>query len=179
MNWEAIGALGEVLGAAGVVVSLLYLASQVRQNTLAMRATSAASAAGSMREIIGPFLVDPARSGLVARGFEDPTSLSADEKAFMVNVSFNLLRQWETLHFQYVNGIAEGQLFDSYEDLYSQYMASPLLSEYWALRRTMFTPRFRDYIDALMADDRSESLRYGEVTSALGGSEAETSSGAL
>jgi hypothetical protein len=30
MNWEAIGAIGEVVGAAGVVATLLYLAVQVR-----------------------------------------------------------------------------------------------------------------------------------------------------
>jgi len=32
MNWDAIGAVGEVLGALAVVVSLVYLATQVRQN---------------------------------------------------------------------------------------------------------------------------------------------------
>ena len=29
MNWEAIGAIGEMVGALGVVVSLVYLASQI------------------------------------------------------------------------------------------------------------------------------------------------------
>jgi len=32
MNWEAIGALGEVIGALAVVASLIYLASQIRHN---------------------------------------------------------------------------------------------------------------------------------------------------
>jgi len=32
MNWDAIGAVGEVVGAIGVIVSLLYLASQVRHS---------------------------------------------------------------------------------------------------------------------------------------------------
>ena len=31
MNWEAIGSVAEVVGAIGVIVSLLYLAIQVRQ----------------------------------------------------------------------------------------------------------------------------------------------------
>ena len=30
MNWERTGPLAEVVGAAGVIVSLLYLATQVR-----------------------------------------------------------------------------------------------------------------------------------------------------
>ena len=33
MNWEAIGAVGETVGGIGVIVTLIYLAIQVRQNT--------------------------------------------------------------------------------------------------------------------------------------------------
>ena len=32
MNWEAIGAIGEMLGAAVVFASVLYLAAQVRHS---------------------------------------------------------------------------------------------------------------------------------------------------
>ena len=31
MNWDAIGAVGEIVGAFAVVVSLIYLALQIRQ----------------------------------------------------------------------------------------------------------------------------------------------------
>ena len=40
MNWDAIGAIAERLGAIGVVVSLLYLATQIRQNTKSVRAAA-------------------------------------------------------------------------------------------------------------------------------------------
>ena len=33
MNWEAVGAIGEIVGAIAVVLSLVYLAAQIRQNT--------------------------------------------------------------------------------------------------------------------------------------------------
>ena len=33
MNWDAIGAVAEALGAIGVMLTLLYLAFQTRQNT--------------------------------------------------------------------------------------------------------------------------------------------------
>ena len=36
MNWEAIGAVGEVIGALAVVVTLLYLARQSKNNTSAI-----------------------------------------------------------------------------------------------------------------------------------------------
>ena len=37
MNWEALGALAESLGAVGVIVTLVYLAFQIRQNTTAIQ----------------------------------------------------------------------------------------------------------------------------------------------
>ena len=36
MNWDAIGALAELLGAAAVVLTLVYLSIQLRQNTRAV-----------------------------------------------------------------------------------------------------------------------------------------------
>ena len=40
MNWDAIGAIGEVSGAVAVVVTLIYLAGQLRQNTQALRSST-------------------------------------------------------------------------------------------------------------------------------------------
>ena len=35
MNWDAIGASAEMLAAIGVIISLVYLAVQMRLNTVA------------------------------------------------------------------------------------------------------------------------------------------------
>ena len=48
MNWEAIGAIGEIVGAIAVVITLLYLASQTKQNTKATHAHATASVATEM-----------------------------------------------------------------------------------------------------------------------------------
>ncbi len=45
MNWEALGAIAELIGGLGVIATLAYLAIQIRQNTRSMRwpATSPSS----------------------------------------------------------------------------------------------------------------------------------------
>ena len=40
MNWDAIGAIGETLGAIAVVVTLIYLAAQIRQNSRFVKAAT-------------------------------------------------------------------------------------------------------------------------------------------
>ncbi len=47
MNWEAIGAAGEILGALAVVASIVYLSSQIRSNTRATKASAGFEAAHS------------------------------------------------------------------------------------------------------------------------------------
>ena len=40
MNWDAIGAIGEIVGAIAVVITLLYLAHQTRINTKAVKTST-------------------------------------------------------------------------------------------------------------------------------------------
>lgn len=40
LNWDAVGATAELVAALGVIVSLLYLATQIRQNTASVRAST-------------------------------------------------------------------------------------------------------------------------------------------
>ena len=40
MNWEAIGAIGDAAGAIGVIVTLIYLAAQIRQSNDLLRSES-------------------------------------------------------------------------------------------------------------------------------------------
>ena len=51
MNWEAIGAVGEVAGAIGVIVTLAFLATQIRQNTTVAKATTRRTLADGMQRL--------------------------------------------------------------------------------------------------------------------------------
>ncbi len=51
MNWEAIGAIGEIVGAAAVVATLGYLALQIRYSSNATKAQSVQAVQQSMIDI--------------------------------------------------------------------------------------------------------------------------------
>lgn len=44
MNWGAVGTIGEIVGAVAVVITLVCLAMQIRQNTKAVQAAAIDSA---------------------------------------------------------------------------------------------------------------------------------------
>jgi hypothetical protein len=50
VDWNAIGAIGEMLGAVAVVITLLYLSKQIRQNTRSVQ-IAVNSLIGSIRSV--------------------------------------------------------------------------------------------------------------------------------
>jgi hypothetical protein len=79
MNWEAIGAIGEVVGAFAVFLSLLYLAIQIRNSRRSDQLAAAAGAASAVDEWIGQIVRDGELYDLYRRGLTDYESLSRSE----------------------------------------------------------------------------------------------------
>ena len=51
LNWDAIGAIGEVVGGVAVIATLLYLAVQIRQNARSVRNAASLSVNEGLAEI--------------------------------------------------------------------------------------------------------------------------------
>ncbi len=52
MNWDAIGAVGEIIGAAAVVISVIYLAIQIKRQTDQARLAATRELAVAWNEIL-------------------------------------------------------------------------------------------------------------------------------
>ena len=80
MNWDAIGAIAELLGAVGVIASLVYLAGQIRQsreqthqNTRALRASTQHDIFENLNDISMRPFGDPANYEAIRIGMADLT----------------------------------------------------------------------------------------------------------
>ena len=56
MNWDAIGAVGEMIGALAVVVTLAYLALQVRTSTMESDANHVSVSSGQFMDVRSRFM---------------------------------------------------------------------------------------------------------------------------
>ena len=80
MNWDAIGAVAELLAAIGVIVSLIYLAVQVRRNTHIQRAANLRDIATELAMTIRCTAANPELASLVLRGLADLDALDPVER---------------------------------------------------------------------------------------------------
>ncbi len=111
MNWEAIGAVGELVGAAGVIATLGYLAFQIRQNTRQMQASAANASAIALRDARRSVYESAEVTEIWLKGMSHPDELSENDF-----YRFRILMQ---------NAI------DSIWDIHSQTKMTDLSTEIW------------------------------------------------
>ena len=87
MNWEAIGAVGEIIGALAVVASLAYLAIQIRHNTKEVEEQNRTHQINTLSDNAGRFthfrtnIISNAEvASIWQRGRHDLNSLSYEER---------------------------------------------------------------------------------------------------
>jgi hypothetical protein len=79
MNWDAIGAAAEFLGATGVIASLIYVAAQVRYSNRASTVQAKLETTRFMTDYGDLLLQYPALHDVRQRGLADLGSLSPEE----------------------------------------------------------------------------------------------------
>lgn len=70
MSWEAAGAIGEIVGAAAVVLTLLYLAAETRKNAQALDATTTREFGFRLSEWAREVARDPELKRISLKGLE-------------------------------------------------------------------------------------------------------------
>jgi len=158
MNWSAIGALGDLIGAVAVFVSLIYLAIQVRQNTNAMRAETAREVVASMRVNNTTVASDPELFRIFSTMTESPGQLSPQERGRATHLLFNHFRSIEDAHHQYAKGNLDEDIWAGWSRTFCDYINSPGWREYWELRRDYFSSTFVRYVDGLTGDRKHMRL---------------------
>jgi hypothetical protein len=131
MSISELGAIGEIIGAVGVIASLIYLSVQIRQNTHAMaegRRLALAQTYQMRADALQQMLVTAADShigAIIVKLAEDGypedigalQRLSAEERGRFRLWQIAQQTHWDNLHFQYQQGFLDEEYFnDSFRE---------------------------------------------------------------
>ncbi len=148
MNWEAIGAIAEILGALAVVGSLLYLAVQIRHGANATQAASRYATAQLTTDILVATTSDAELASILRRGQNDPDSLNDDEGFRFDVLLYAIFDQWETMFSQVQRGAMSKEDWAKYDNsIIGGYLAQPGSQRFWQTASDMYSASFREYVD--------------------------------
>jgi hypothetical protein len=149
VNWEAVSAISQLVGSFAVVLSVLYLGMQGHRSTRVAKLATQDAAATALRDVTKPLMENAELERIWRVGLEDLSALSVEDRARFFHAAYQFLKAFETIHFHYVYGLMDRQLWDGWHGLLRHYVAAPGMAHYWKLRPEVFSERFRKFVNAL------------------------------
>ena len=148
MTFEELGGLGEFISAIAVVASLVYVASQLRQNTRSLRTASFQTVMQTASEHTRLFIQDAAVTALHLRGIESYSALDAVDKQRFGYIMLNTVWSFEVALSLHEEGIyTDSRLQAQLGHLLSE-LTTPGGAEWWEENAARMDRKARDYIDA-------------------------------
>jgi len=147
MNWDAIGAVGEAVGAIGVVATLAYLAVQIRQNTGATRAASHLAIIEALNQGNLAQAQDAELAQIWVSGLKDRGVLTETERQRFDSLCLAYFHVFDSLWYSAKVGTAERDLLLSEEKGFVYLMDSPGVYDWWEANPYAFSPEFRNYME--------------------------------
>jgi hypothetical protein len=148
MNWEAVGAVGEIIGAVAVIVSIIYLALQVRQNTGALRSSATNSASEGAAALYQTLCRDPDLAMIFVRGNAAPEKLTDAEMAQYFSLWLMTLFKVQNWYFQTQDQFMDDTLLSSWVKVLRPISSTPGFQLFWNERKFIFSPQFQEYLQA-------------------------------
>ena len=151
MTLEDLGNIGEFVSAIAVVVSLLYLAIQIRQNTKTAR-TSTYQAVLEASHRVNEYFADPRIERLYRVGRRDLSQLKEDELAQFKALVGNVVGFYEALFLQRQRGAIDDDFFLNRFSSFHYIISQPGVRAVWEERgRNYFARSFVKRVDELLA----------------------------
>jgi len=147
MTIDDLGNIGDFLGGIAVLISVIYLALQIRQNTREVKHASTQDLLGKSVDVFTHAL-GTSLPALLAK-LEKTDDLSNEERQYFSMWLRRNMQLFELVYLQYREGRVTQEIMDAYERRIIDHMARPQWDAEWVKITHTFTKSYSDYITRL------------------------------
>jgi len=151
LNWDAIIAFAEVVGALAVLITLGYLAIQTRDNVRVMRSRAVWDAQVSFVEVNERLGDGGTVSQLIYKILSESGELSPYEKYLVHRFCRGWFQRMEAQFALYSVGILDAEVWELRRGYAKAILNNPVMAEAWEADKgnSMFTKAFIESIDSV------------------------------
>ena len=153
---QDLGSLGEFVGAMGVVISLIYLARQMNQNTTSIRAASFNSMTENSIRILEHAFRDGSFAEFLHCAEQDSASLSANEQVRWDAYMTAVYRHFGNLVYQYRVGVLDRQMWLSYRETLKRHLRTPSWRSWFEQNKEYFSSSLVDLVAEVIRELEAE-----------------------
>ena len=146
MNWDAIGAIGEVVGAIGVILSLAYLGIQIRQNSRATEEEIFQSLLNNYHGGMDYLISNQNLNRIWYLGFSDFDALDGHEKMLWNTQVHAAMRRYENIILQSRKYDVNLGVVDGIVRQWDWLLCQPGGERFWAKGRDAYSDEFVRFV---------------------------------
>lgn len=154
MNWDAIGAVAELAGALGVIVSLVYLAKQisvtnenVAQNTTTLFNQGEHASIDGILKMSLPVVENKDVAKLMFAAYSNFSALDEVDRYRFSTMLRMQFESHQTFFLQNYRDSAGPETWSYYSRVMDDYLKIPGVASWWERSRKNFDPGFVAYIN--------------------------------
>ena len=152
MNIMELGAIGELVGGLAVVVTLAYLAMQVRQNTKSNRYLATQNLIAGHSEVNNLIAAHGDLAALVQKGMTDGRNeLTPDQQLRFSSFFYSAYSMFDFAYNQYITGQLEEHVWKRLDFEIPLFLSLPGTPAWWAQDKPRFSAEFVQYVDRRLA----------------------------
>ena len=149
MNWSAIEAISSAIGAVGVIVTVAYLAYQIRQNTKSIEGATELSLMTLEKDT---YTLIANNASVFRRGSEDLNSLNPDEAVQFINIVTAEMSLLYSAFVQYERKLISEEVWSAYTRGQIDRFRFPGYVAAWTLEKLAYPTSFCTAMDKLQSE---------------------------
>ena len=155
---EALGNLGDFVGGLAVIVTLFYLATQLRQNTQALRTASRQEIVTGYRDA-NRLMLTPGVGQAYSIGLRRFPAMDFDDRHLFLTVFNDQALFFQGVFALHETGQLEDETYHAYLRWFAAQVATPGGRAWWeGVARPIYTARMVSAVDARVAEGRLPDL---------------------
>ena len=147
MNWEAIGAIGEITGAVAVFASLVYLAVQIRQNTRAIRGSAERETVSLQQSALQPVAASLELADVHGRGLFQFHEMSPAEQIQFHRTMTALFQSFESAFYQRRASLIGGEIYSRIVKNIEGWLRFPGVNDWWNTFAREYSDEFKVFVE--------------------------------
>ena len=151
MSLEQLGLIANIVGAIAIVITLVYLAIQIKDNARSSPSAAVTDATTAMQAFYQELGSNPATSKLFLEAVTNPDGLSQQDQFQFVMLMHSCFLGFQRSFFLAREGTLDVALRDSIGTAMHAVSRSPGMHLYWRQRKAYFQPEFVEWVEGLLA----------------------------
>ncbi len=158
MNWDEIVAISQLVAALGVILSLIFLAIQLRQNTKAVQSSAIQNLVESLSNNAQANVENEYLVPLMLRANAGIETLSEEERVRLHFWFVMAVRRFEGVYFQRRLGFVDAAVTEGFERSHISILASKSGRAWWSTAKEAFASGFISYVDERLSKADAKAL---------------------